>query len=113
MGSDAFRAPHKTIRNPDHDGPSGPSTTKLVQRSPEAQNPVPGSLTDPLDAAVAAVVRLSCLGGGRASSQLKSVGSGLEQTCQKRIPDAFPVGRRPVNAYRPAPRDAPDPRWVV
>ena len=53
MGSDAFGAPHKTICNPEPDGPSGPGTTKLVQRSPEAPKPVPGSLTYPPDAAVA------------------------------------------------------------
>ena len=92
MGFDAFRAPQKTIWNPEPDGPSGPGTTKLVQRSAQAPKPVQGSLTDPLDAAVAAIMRLDCLGCGRASSQLKSVGSGLEQTRQKRIRDAFPVG---------------------
>ena len=53
MGSDTFRAPQKTIRNPEPDGPSGPSTTKLVQRTRDPPKPVPGSLTDPLDAAVA------------------------------------------------------------
>ena len=53
VGSDAFRAPHKTIRNPESDGPSGPGTTKLVQRSPEAPEPVPGSLTHPPNAAEA------------------------------------------------------------
>ena len=91
MGSDTFRAPQKAICNPEPDGPSGPGTTKLVQRSTQAPKPVQGSLVYPLDAAVAVVMRLDCLGCGRASSQLKSVGSGLEQTCQKRIPDAFPV----------------------
>ena len=59
MGSNAFRAPHKTIRNPEPDGPSGPGTTKLVQRSPEAPKPVQGSLTYPLDAVVAAVMPLA------------------------------------------------------
>ena len=91
MGSDAFRAPQKTICNLEPDGPSGSGTTKLVQRSGRPPKAVPGSLTDPLDAAVAVVMRLDCLGCGRASSQLKTVGSGLEQTCQKRILDAFPV----------------------
>ena len=96
-GSDAFRAPQKTIWNPEPDGPSGPGTTKLVQRSAEAPKPVPGSLTYPLDAAVASVMRLDCLGCGRALPQLKTVGSGLDQTCQKRILDAFQVGREPLN----------------
>ena len=113
MGSDTFRAPQKTIGNPEPDGPSGPGATKLVQRSTGAPEPVPGSLTYPLDAAAAVVMRLDCLGCGRASSQLKSVGSGQEQTCQKRILDAFPVQRKVVAAYRRAPRDAPDPPWVV
>ena len=53
MGSDTFRAPQKTIWNPEPDGPSGPGTTKLVQRSAEAPEPVQGSLTNPLDAAAA------------------------------------------------------------
>ena len=53
VGSDTFKAPQKTIRNPEPDGPSCPGTTKLVQRSPEAPKPVPGSLIDPLDAVVA------------------------------------------------------------
>ena len=92
MGCDAFGAPQKAICNPEPDGPSGPGTTKLVQRTAKAQKPVPGSLTDPLDAAVAAVMRLDRLGCGRALPRLKSVGSGLEQACQKRIQDAFPVG---------------------
>ena len=52
-GCDTFRAPQKTICNPEPDGPSGPGTTKLVQRSAEAPKPAPGCLTDPLDAAVA------------------------------------------------------------
>ena len=113
MGCDTFGAPQKTIRNPEPDGPSGPGTTKLVQRSTEAPEPVPGRLSDPLDAAVAVVMRLDCLGGGRASSQLKTGGSGLEQTCQKRILDAFPVCSEPLMPYRRVPRDAPGPRWVV
>ena len=90
-GCDTFRAPQKTICNPEPDGPSGPGTTKLAQRSTEASKPVLGSLVYPLDAAVAAVLRLDCLGCSRASSQLKSGGSGLGQTCQTRILDAFPV----------------------
>ena len=53
MKSDTFRAPQKTICNPEPDGPSGPGTTKLVQRTAKAPKPGPGSLTDPLDAAVA------------------------------------------------------------
>ena len=93
MGCDTFGAPQKTMCNPEPDEPSGPGTTKLAQRTKEAPKPVLGSLTDPLDAAVAAVMRLDCLGCGRASSQLKTRGSGLEQTCQKRIPDAFPTQR--------------------
>ena len=113
MGSDAFRAPQKTICNPEPDGPSGPGTTKLAQRSGDPPKPVPGSLIDPLDAAGAVVHRLTRLGCGRASSQLKSAGSGLEQTCQKRIPDAFPAERKPFHAYRRVPRDAPDPWWSV
>ena len=70
MGSDAFRAPQKTLCNPEPDGPSGPGTTKLVQSSTEAPEPVPGSLVCPLDAAVAVVLRPNWLGCGRASSQL-------------------------------------------
>ena len=109
MGPDAFRAPQKTICNPEPDGPSGPGTTKLVQRSAEASKPVSGRLTDPLDVAVTADRRLRGLGCGRASSQLKSVGSGPEQTYQKRILDAFPVERGGSYAYRRAPRVVPDP----
>ena len=105
--------PQKAIWNPEPDGPSGPGTTKLVQRSAEAPKPVPGSLTYPLDALVTADRRLRGLGCGRASSQLKSVGSGPEQTYQKRILDAFPVERGGSYAYRRAPRVVPDPRWVV
>ena len=111
MGSDTFRAPQKTIGNPEPDGPSGPGATKLVQRSTGAPEPVPGSLTYPLDAAAAVVMRLDCLGCGRASSQLKT-GSGLGQTCQKRILDAFPVCSGGPATNRRVPRDAPDPRWV-
>ena len=62
MGSDAFRAPQKTICNPDvpePDGPSGPGTTKLVQRSAEAPKHVQGGLTYPLDAAVAPLCLLA------------------------------------------------------
>ena len=113
VGSDAFRAPRKTIWDPEPDGPSGPGTTKLVQRSGRPPKPVPGSLTYPLDVAVAAVMRLNCLGCGRTPPRLKTVGSGLEQTCQKRILDAFPVQGKALDAYRRGPRDAPDPRWVV
>ena len=68
MGCDAFGAPQKTICNPEPDGPSGPGTTKLVQRSTEAPEPVQGSLSLPLDAAGATVWRLTRLGCGRASS---------------------------------------------
>ena len=71
-GSGSFRVPQKTIRNPEPDGPSGPSTTKLVQRSTNPPNPAPGSLTDPLDAAVAVVMRLDCLGHRRALPSPKS-----------------------------------------
>ena len=113
MGSGAFRAPEKTICNPEPDGPSGPGTTKLVQKTAEASKPVPGSLSYPLDAAVAVVGRLSWLGNGRGLPSSKTVGSGLEQTCQKRILDAFPVGPDVPSADRRAPRDAPDPRWVL
>ena len=113
MGSDAFRAPQKTICNPEPDGPSGPGTTKLVQRSGDPPKLVPGSLTDPLDAAVAPLCSRGCLGCGRASSQLKTVGSGLGQTCQNRTLDAVPVAGRPNAAKRRASRDASDPRWVV
>ena len=67
MGSDAFRAPQKTIWNPEPDGPSGPGTTKLVQRDREAPKPVPGSLTDPLDAVMAVDGRAHTLGCGQAS----------------------------------------------
>ena len=91
MGLDTFRAPQKTICNPEPDGPSGPGTTKLVQRSGRPPKAVSGSLGYSLDADVAVDGRADTLGCGRASSQPKSVGSGLEQTCQKRIPDAFPV----------------------
>ena len=73
MGFDAFRAPQKAIRNPEPDGPSGPGTTKLVQRRAEAPNPVPGSLSYPLDAAVAVVLPLGCLGRGRALPKPKSI----------------------------------------
>ena len=34
--------------------PAGPGTTKVVQRTGDPPKPAPGSLTDPLDAAVAA-----------------------------------------------------------
>ena len=53
MGFDAFRAPQKATWSPERDGPSAPGTTKLAQRTPEAPKPVQGSLTYPLDAAVA------------------------------------------------------------
>ena len=92
-GCDTFRAPQKTIRNPEPDGLSRPGTTKLAQRTADAPKLVQGSLTDPLDADAAAVVRLGCLGCGQALPWLKTAGSGLEQTCQRRIPDAFPVQR--------------------
>ena len=92
-GCDTFRVPQKTICNPEPDGPSGPGTTKLVQTTGDSQKPVSGSLSDPLDAAGAVVGGRGGPGRGRASSQPKSVGSGLEQTCQKRILDAFPVQR--------------------
>ena len=62
MGFDAFRASQKTICNPEPDGPSGPGTTKLVQRSAEAPKPVPGSLSYPLDTLVTANSRRGCLG---------------------------------------------------
>ena len=65
MGSDAFGAPQKTIRAPEPDGPSGPGTTKLAQRSTEAPEPVQSSLSYPLDAGVAADKRPGCLGRGR------------------------------------------------
>ena len=54
MGFDAFGAPQKAICDPEPDGPSGPGTTKLVQRSAEALKPVPGSLSYPLDTLVTA-----------------------------------------------------------
>ena len=73
MGSDAFGAPQKTICNPEPDGPSGPGTTKLAHRTKEAPKPVPGSLSYPLDAAVAAVLRPGCLGRGRAHPSLKPI----------------------------------------
>ena len=73
MGSDAFRAPQKTICNPEPDGPSGPGTTKLVQRSAEAPKPVPGRLTYPLDTLVTANSRRGCLGRGRALPSPKSI----------------------------------------
>ena len=66
MGSDAFRAPQKTISNPEPDGPSGPGTTKVVQRSTGAPKPVPGSLSYPLDTLVTAISRRGCLGRGGA-----------------------------------------------
>ena len=112
-GCDTFRMPQKTICNPEPDGPSGPGTTKLAQRTGDPPKPVSGSLTYPLDAKVTAVGRRRGLGGGRASSQLKSAGSVQEQTCQKRILDAFPVGRSAPVADRRGPRGAPGPRWVV
>ena len=64
MGSDAFRAPQKAIWNPEPDGPSGPGTTKLAQKSAEAPKPVLGSLTHPLDVAVAPF----CLRAARAAA---------------------------------------------
>ena len=73
MRSDTFRAPQKTICNPEPDGPSGPGTTKLVQRSTEVPEPVPGCLTDPLDAAVAVAVRPVCPGCGRALPSPKPI----------------------------------------
>ena len=66
MGSDAFRAPQKTIHAPEPDGPSGPGTTKLVQRSAEAPEPIPGSLSYPVDTLVTPNSRRGCLGRGRA-----------------------------------------------
>ena len=113
MGSDAFRVPQKTIRNPEPDGPSGPGTTKLAQRNGEAPKPVQGSLRYPVDAAVAVVMLGLPRVRAGSSPRLKSVGSGLEQTCQKRILDAFPVGPGGPAANRRVPRHAPDPRWVV
>ena len=91
MGSDMFRAPQKTIWNPEPDGPSGPGTTKLAQKSAEALKPVQGSLTDPLDALVAFDRRTGRPGCGRTPPRPKRGGSSLEQTCQKRILDAFPA----------------------
>ena len=76
MGSDAFRAPHKTIWNLEPDSPSGPGTTKLVQRTVEAPKRVPGSLTDPLDAAVAVDGQLGGLGGDTAPWRLARKGGG-------------------------------------
>ena len=80
MGSDAFRVPQKTICNPEPDGPSvrGPPNSS---RGLEKPKPVPGSLTDPLDAAAAADARPSCLGDDRTPPQRKEE-SGLDQTCQ-------------------------------
>ena len=52
-GSDTFRVPQKAICNPEPDGPSGPGTTKLAQRSGDPPKPVQGSLMYPLNAAVA------------------------------------------------------------
>ena len=111
--SDAFRVPRKTICNPEPDGPSSPRTTKVAQSSTEAPKPVSSSLTYPLEAALAVDLRVGCLGCGRALPWLKTAGSGLEQTCQKRILDAFPVGSGAPYAYRRATRDAPGPRWLV
>ena len=74
-GSDALREPQKTIWNPEPDGPSGPGTTKRAPRTRNPPKPVPGSLTYPLDAAVAANGRRWRLGGGRTPPQPKSVGS--------------------------------------
>ena len=71
--------------------------------------PVQGSLTDPLDAAVAAVMRLDCLGCGRTPPRPKTGGSGLDQTWQKWTLEAVPVGPAATNCYRRVPRDAPDP----
>ena len=62
MKSDTFRAPQKTICNPEPDGPSGPGPTKLVQKAPK---PVPGRLAYPLDAAVAGDRLRDGLGRGR------------------------------------------------
>ena len=53
MRSDNFRAPQKTICNPEPDGPSGPGTTKLAQRSGDPPKPVQGNLKYALDADVA------------------------------------------------------------
>ena len=83
-GVDTRRAPQKTICNPEPDGPSGPSTTKLVQRSPEAPKPILGSLAGPLDAMVTADRRRRGLSCGRALqpaeiSRLRS-GADLPET---------------------------------
>ena len=69
MWCDVFRAPQKTIWNPEPDGPSGPGTTKLVQNAP---NPVPGSLAYPLDAAVAGDRLRDGLGRGRNPSPARN-----------------------------------------
>ena len=79
MGCDAFGAPQKTICNPEPDGPSGPGTTKLVQRSAEAPEHVQGSLRYPLDAAVAVDGRADTLSCGGTPPRLKTVGSGLSR----------------------------------
>ena len=73
MGSDMFRAPQKTTRAPEPDGPSGPGTTKLVQRSAEAPKPIPGSLSYPLDTLVTANSRRGCLGRGGALPSPKPI----------------------------------------
>ena len=104
MGFDAFRASQKTICNPEPDGPSGPGTTKLVQRSAEAPQAVQGSLTYPLDAAVAADGRASTLGCWQDPSPAKTGGSGLDQTCQNRKQEPVPVP--PLAHQRPESRIA-------
>ena len=73
MGSDTLRAPQKAIYDPEPDGPSGPGTTKLVQRSPEAPKSVQGSLAYPIDTLVAANSRRGCLGRSRALPSPKSI----------------------------------------
>ena len=73
MGSDTFRAPQKTMCNPEPDGRPGPGTTKLAQRSAEAPNPVPGSLTSPLDTMVTSDSRRSNLGRGSALPSPKPI----------------------------------------
>ena len=94
MGSDAFGAPQKTICNPEPDGPSGPGTTKLVQRSAEAPKHVQGQPHVHPRRGRGSALPLDCLGCSRTPPSVKTVGSGLEQTCQKRILDAIPAARR-------------------
>jgi len=89
-----------------------PGAPRATKPPPGAPNRVPGSLTYPLDAAVMADGRLGGVGPQELLSRT-SAGPQAKLTCQKRLPDAIPVGRGARDAYRRVPRDAPDPPWSM